>query len=320
MQFVTPQVLLRLVEALGEGRAACVRFAALALVLVVSAAPALAACPAPYNGAGNSVCSIGGSKITCNLDAAGNTVDPIYYSESYTSGTRHFRAFGVDDVNVKFCYEVEVQNADINTLDVIGPDRTDNIYLNYSGNPTTYLDIMVDGNNGGDIIDGSNTTTSVDELFGDLGDDTIDGKIGDDYIYGGGGVDDLTGGDGVDTIHGDAGNDTIRGNADGDYLYGDGDIDTIYGQDGADYIEGGTEVDYVKAGDGNDEVWGGTGADLLCGDAGPGDLLYGEAGIDDLYAGSDTEYVDGGADADSCSGYGTAYATFCSSLSTACAW
>ncbi len=319
MSFAPPPA--RSVEVLSDVRAALGRLALTTVALTMSAAPALAACPAPYNVPAVVACTASASVITCRLDSTiSNNVQPIYYSETYTSGTRYFRAFGTDDNGDKFCDEIEVQTAQITGLNVVGSDNADAIYLNYAGNPTAQMVITVDADSGSDTVDGSNSTTSVDTLNGDGGNDTIDGKAGDDEVNGGDGNDDLTGGDGDDVLNGGGGTDTLRGNAGDDIMDGGADADTMYGQDGADFMEGGTGNDYLKGGDGNDEMYGDDGVDNVCGEAGGGDTLYGGAGDDALNTGSLSEYAYGEGDFDTCSANGTAYAVLCEGPQSSCSW
>ncbi|MBM4369115.1 MAG: hypothetical protein FJ102_23075 [Deltaproteobacteria bacterium] len=246
---------------------------------------AAAACPGPYLGAGNTVCTTAGNTITCALDASGgNTTDPLYYSEGFTSGGNSwFRAFGFDDVGTLFCAEIQLTGTQLAYLVVAGTDRTDN-------------------NSGNDNIDGSNDAAVVEYLNGEGGNDTIDGKAGDDTIDGGTGNDTLTGGAGEDDMYGRAG------------------TDTMYGGDDSDWMEGGDDADQMKGGDADDDMYGGSGADSVCGGPGTADVLYGGDDDDTLYSGSQTEYTFGDAGTDVCSGFLYGYATSCDSASGSCPW
>ncbi len=167
------------------------------------------------------------------------------------------------------------------------------------------------GTSGNDTLTG---TAGSDVIAGEGGDDTIKGLGDDDKICGGVGDDTLTGGDGNDTVNGGAGKDT----------FGEGPADS-----GADLLIGGSGIDVASyasrvaavtvtiddspadgaPGEGDnvrtdvETLIGGAAGDTLTSGSNLANRLLGRAGNDTLnvvdgIGGND--FVDGGADVDTC--------------------
>lgn len=179
----------------------------------------------------------------------------------------------------------------------------ENLYVN--GVKVTLPDYVVEGGDGGDLIDAAYTgdpegdrIDAADNLAGNnddlvragggndtvasgAGADVVEAGTGDDLVDGGTGDDRLSGEAGADTLAGGSGNDQLSGGADGDSLSGGGDDDTLSGDGGNDTLAGDA---------GNDLLAGGAGADLATGGAGDDRfVLTGGFGNDTLTGGETAE-------------------------------
>lgn len=208
-----------------------------------------------------------------------------------------------------------IDPATLTRLTVTGDDGDNAIDL--SGVTTTFFDsnleIVVDGDDGADLITGSPDIASTlaggdgaDTLVGGgLGDSLIGGN-GQDELNGGDGNDTLNGGDGGDVLNGQAGDDLINGGSSGDTIDGGSGSDTLNGQSGSDTITGDTGDDTIDGGSGSDTLdgamgddflSGGTEEDSLLGSSGD-DTLNGDGGADSLFGGDDDDLLLGGIDDD----------------------
>ena len=104
---------------------------------------------------------------------------------------------------------------------------------------------LIEGSEGGDVIDAAGIAGAPITVQGHGGDDTITGGSGDDTLEGGAGLDTIRGGDGADTIRGEGGD------------------DEIYGEAGDDVIDAGTGHDEIQAGAGSDTISTGDGHDII---------------------------------------------------------
>jgi hypothetical protein len=109
--------------------------------------------------------------------------------------------------------------------------------------------------------------------------DHIQGNAVDDVICGLGGDDVLMGGSGDDELYGEDGEDELWGEANSDFLSGGPLDDLLYGDDPANTNLFDT-VDVLQGGQGNDDLFGGRFGDILRGGPGASDFGDGEAGGD----------------------------------------
>ena len=158
--------------------------------------------------------------------------------------------------------------------------------------------VIVNGNDGADVIDASLANVSV-SLFGGGGNDTLSGGAQDDILAGGGGVDVIDGGEGVDTnsFQGIGFGVTATVNADGSGTaqYGPvfetfAGIENLTGSDNDDVLTGNALVNVIDGGFGDDQINGLGGDDVLIGGGGS-DEIIGGAGNDRIIGG--VESVDG---------------------------
>ena len=204
-----------------------------------------------------------------------------------------------------------IDPATLARLTVVGDDGNNVINLStVTGaffNPN--LEIIVDGDDGDDVITGSldiastlNGGDGTDVLFGGTQADSLSGGDGQDLLNGGDGNDTLNGGDGGDIINGEVGDDVINGGSSGDTINGGSGADTINGQSGTDSIMGDTDDDVIDGGSGSDTIDGGIGDDSISGGSEPDsllgnvglDTLNGDGGNDSLFGGDDDDLVFGG--------------------------
>lgn len=191
----------------------------------------------------------------------------------------------------------------LSTLTVTGSSSSNPMTINLSaGNGlSSSFRVIVNGNNGNDMIDASGSDFSVilnggsgtDTLIGGTANDTLNGSSNNDTLIGGAGDDDLNGGSGNDEISGDegedlclgdAGNDNISGGEGNDNVNGQAGDDVVVGDDGNDYVFGGAGRDFIDGGDGTDVVKGQGGRDTIT-----GSLDDARAEADDFrFLGSDT--------------------------------
>ena len=159
-------------------------------------------------------------------------------------------------------------------------------------------DVIINGNDGDDVILGSLVEVPLtirggsgdDSIIGGRGNDLIDGGAGDDRIDARAGDDEARGDDGNDKINGGLGNDTIGGGSGNDDLNGQAGDDLIIGDDGDDLLAGGAGNDRLEGGDAADRLRGGLGDDILIGGNGA-DSLYGGHGNDQSSAGANDDLV-----------------------------
>lgn len=210
-----------------------------------------------------------GTNTNIFIDGVFRAVDPAT-NITYTVATIDtFDSSGdVDGAYLMFFPDQGSSPASLNIADAITlPVGTniDPVDGSWETAPTvmTYLDYVVDGTSGDDVIDASYT----DDPDGDMVDsnDHSDGSNDDSIVAG-------------------AGN------------------DTVYSGAGDDVVDGGTGGDSLFGGDGDDLLYGGDGFDRLYAGSG-NDSLFGGAGHDRFYSGADNgsqsaQYFDGGIGSD----------------------
>jgi Ca2+-binding RTX toxin-like protein len=165
--------------------------------------------------------------------------------------------------------------------------------------------IIVNGNDGNDMIALAHHLAKNATLNGGNGNDLLIGGAGDDLLDGGAGNDRLNGGLGADVMIGGDGHDGV------DYAHRTADI-TVTLDDNADDGAAGegdnvsTDIEGVVTGAGNDTIVGspfrnqlngGPGNDNISGEGG-NDTLVGLTGDDNLNGGDHNDLLDGGAGGD----------------------
>lgn len=212
--------------------------------------------PIGYPAAGcNSVCTVSGSQLTCEMD----TLCPTSGSNAvvvtgYGSSTHDVSAWGecTGGTLAKFCCVFDESTGSIDTVELSGTDDADEALSFTTGDrnlqpwDSDHLTGYIRGNEGGDFIYGSDYagTDYDDKLYGQHGADDIQGLSGKDFLSGGTHDDDLFGGDDNDTLWG-----------------GDGD-DRLFGSDGNDKLCDASGYTLCATDQGN-EMFGGEGDDKL---------------------------------------------------------
>ena len=155
-----------------------------------------------------------------------------------------------------------------NLLTINGADGDDTI--TFQGLDSEFsARIVVNGQDGNDLVSAlsgfdwgyeANGNIGDDSLLGGDGDDTLKGGAGADMLLGEVGDDQLDGGDGADHLTGGPGEDLLEGGAgDGDTLLADSGNDTLDGGAGTDLVEAENDGDFTLT----DVSLDGLGADVL---------------------------------------------------------
>lgn len=137
---------------------------------------------------------------------------------------------------------------------------------------------QINAGSGNDVINLTSNVVAYGDVIinGEDGNDVLWASAGDDTLNGGGGDDDLSGGAGQDILDGGSGNDTLTGGA------------------GDDLLDGGPQDDLLYGGVGNDTLIGGAGADAAWGDVGDDLFIVNviDGFVDALNGGADTDTLD----------------------------
>jgi Ca2+-binding RTX toxin-like protein len=165
------------------------------------------------------------------------------------------------------------------------------------GNNEGIMDIVIEGQEGDDVIYASSFHVKGATIRGGDGADEVHAQVAIGgsrgcVIDGDGGNDKMLVKDALgapSTIRGGAGDDSISVTSEPMAERGH----TVSGGTGNDTLRGGVENDKLAGNDGNDIVVGGDGEDLLTGGEGH-DRLYGNAGDDSLLGGAGHDYLFGG--------------------------
>jgi len=165
-----------------------------------------------FGGQGNDTFNADLINSLLNGNAARDTIN--VYSAAASSV---FGGQGVDSVNVSgILVDTVVQGDKDNDTIVVN-----NPLINLLGDPTSLLNVTVNGNDGNDLITVNALTGFTDStIFGGEGGDSINaaaagvavylsGDEGNDTLVGGIGDDIISGGDGIDSMTGGAGNDSF---------------------------------------------------------------------------------------------------------------
>jgi Ca2+-binding RTX toxin-like protein len=178
----------------------------------------------------------------------------------------------VQQQDVSVAADLDVVNADGDTVWVLANTANENTILSGSGNDTL---------NGSGGIDSIQAGDGDDTVLANDGDDIIDGGAGDDTITGGLGSDDITGGSGTsDTVD-------YTGRTEAVVL----DLNTVDADGYADAAVGvAGEVDRIRQ---VENITGGDANDTITGDAND-NILIGGLGDDILDGGLGTDTIDGG--------------------------
>lgn len=153
-------------------------------------------------------------RFTINMDSSGQPV-----AISVEGGERGRDVLVVSGTRGDDVIEVNGETITMSDLDVV------------FGNIET---VILEGNDGNDVIDASQASGAQMILMGGRGDDTLIGGDGDDRIFGedgrdvlrgGGGNDNMSGGRGQDRLMGQRGHDRMNGGDGNDMLLQDGDGD-----------------------------------------------------------------------------------------------
>lgn len=194
---------------------------------------------------------------------------------------------------------VNIENVviiDVSALDgvVEGTDGGDLIDASYVGDPEgdridnyDALDNFLD-----EALDSSTPSSFFEDLGGTpRGDnrDAVRAGAGDDTVLSGDGDDVVHGGEGDDLIDAGAGFDDVAGGIGNDTIFGGVGTDKLYGEDGDDVIHGGAQ---------GDTIYGGAGDDLILGE-GDSDVLFGGDGADTIEGGQGSDIISGGDGDDS---------------------
>ncbi|WP_084140487.1 DUF7467 domain-containing protein [Palleronia salina] len=201
---------------------------------------------------------------------------------------------------------VKVNNTILPDGIVEGSDGGDLIDFDYTGDPEGDLidrpdQVIIGGNpigTDGDVVEAGAGNDTVRSLEGD---DTVSAGTGDDLVEADNGNDIVNGEDGNDTLRGQAGDDTLSGGEGNDSLDGGPGDDSLSGGAGDDTLRGAAGEDTLDGGDGNDSINGGTENDLITGGTG-NDTINANQGNDTIDAGVGDDSVTGGQGDDEIAG------------------
>jgi len=261
-----------------------------------------------------------GLTLTDNVEVRDRGEDNAGQQEIVVSGTT-----GDDDISIKI---EEVEGVDNIVIEMNGGSISQPV-----GNITH---VVVNGDDGNDLIRVQDSVYLTTELNGDGGNDEITSNgTAEACIHGGAGSDILIGTDVGDKIDGGAGNDFIRARGGDDSVQGGIGNDTISGGRGNDTLNGDPadivplpepvdpidfdvavalqnavavedirsvdEIDTIPRPHFNDVIYGGAGDDEIGGQLGS-DILIGNGGQDTINGGSGNDAMDGGSGNDTING------------------